>query len=577
LQPPPAVCEPPRREAPGFPRRLDPISEALVHGEGLSVEQLVARSADEHARRGLRDAASATRRGRRGPSAPPPEEEPSAQRHGEQRREVQFRFGRSLRACCAAAGMGAPPEDPPPTPSHSTPSTSYTAAGAEAPRAREVGARVLPWLDDFAFFKQGSHAEAEAERDHVFSTLGDLGLTRNETKGQAEVSHVLRDHLGYCIDTARGLFLLTVRREAALREGAYAILRRSAQNRRLVPTRELAAFAGLGQSSSLAVPLARFWLREVYTDIALCGHRWSGLTRLSAQALRDVREWTTLASSRHVGRAIWLAPDTAVGHVDAGPYGWGGQLDYQRSLPPAWGFWAPGEAELHITHRELIAVRLFVETYVDSLRGRRLLLYEDNQAVVAILTTLTTRSPEMMHELRRLVYVLGECDISLRATYIRSAQNVIADYWSRLARPHEYALSRRCFADVCYWWGECTVDAFAGAATALLPRFWAETQTLGAEAVDAFAQEWRGERAWAHPPPHMLPQLAQLLRARPEAEAYVVTPFWPGEAWFAELLALCDECVTFPAGSFERVAHDAPARLESWPCTIFRVRPRSSA
>ena len=30
---------------------------------------------------------------------------------------------------------------------------------------------------------------------------------------------------------------------------------------------------------------------------------------------------------------------------------------YQQVLPPAWGFWSPAEAELHITFRELRAVR----------------------------------------------------------------------------------------------------------------------------------------------------------------------------------------------------------------------------
>ena len=39
-------------------------------------------------------------------------------------------------------------------------------------------------------------------------------------------------------------------------------------------------------------------------------------------------------------------------------------------------------------------------------RGRRLLLYEDNQAVVAILTNLTTRSPLLMAELRALIELL---------------------------------------------------------------------------------------------------------------------------------------------------------------------------
>ena len=65
-------------------------------------------------------------------------------------------------------------------------------------------------------------------------------------KGQAEPSHLLEDHLGYGIDTARGLFLLTARREAKLRLGATALLFRAARHHRLVRARELASvpFAG---------------------------------------------------------------------------------------------------------------------------------------------------------------------------------------------------------------------------------------------------------------------------------------------------------------------------------------------
>ena len=132
---------------------------------------------------------------------------------------------------------------------------------------------MLPWLDDFAFFKQGSRAEALAERDHVFATLEDLGLQRSRTKGQPEPSHMLTDHLGYGIDTERGLFLLTASREAKLRGQASALLGHAARHRRHVRTRALAGFAGLAQASSLAVPLARFWLRSVYDDIVAGGQR----------------------------------------------------------------------------------------------------------------------------------------------------------------------------------------------------------------------------------------------------------------------------------------------------------------
>ena len=90
---------------------------------------------------------------------------------------------------------------------------------------------------------------------------------------------------------------------------------------------------------------------------------------------------------------------------------------------------------------------------------------------------------------------------------------------------------------------------------------------LHAAGVDAFSQVWRGERVWAHPPPSLLPQLAQLLRWEPAAEALVCAPYWPGKQWYSELLELSSELVTLPAGALRRVAHDAPPawNLGPWP------------
>ena len=269
-----------------------------------------------------------------------------------------------------------------------------------------------------------------------------------------------------------------------------------------------------------------------------------------------------------MGKPIALLPDTAVGSIDAGPLGWGGQL--QRGHPPVAGFWTAFEAAKHITWRELRAVRLFIEAHLDLLPGRRLLLEEDNQGVVAISRSLTSRSPELMAELRLLVHLLCLHDIGLRTRYIRSEDNIVADYFSRIARHREYRLSLEIFELVQQWWGRCSVDAFASDATTMLPRFWAEASGGAAEAVDAFAQPWEAEPlVWAHPPPSMLPQLVQLLQVQAAASALVCVPHWPGSPWFRMLMEMASSMATFPAGSLQRVAFDAPAGLESWPVTVF--------
>ena len=502
-----------------------------------------------------------------------------------------------------------------------------SAAGGTLPRP----VRTLPWLDDFAFFQQGTYEEACEARDHVGETFDSLGLLRAPDKGQWEPSHFLEDHLGYSVDTERGLFLLTPRREAKLAVEAHLLLRRAAANRRLVPARSLSSFCGLGQSSTLALPLGRFMLRALYDDMAARsggprdgleqagaerelaerGHllplqprrgHWRGNARLGKQSLEDLRWWASLRGSRHVGRAIWRRPETRVLHTDASDLGWGGTVDHERlaaraptewaaavqqAAPaavarqaglaaeqprrtPAAGFWSPEELPLHITFKELRAVRLSVEHFLPELTGRRVLLHEDNQAVVWILTNLVTRSPELMQELRALWALLDAHDIELRAVYIRSAANLIADYASRLACKGDYIIARARFDALQSAWGECTVDGFASPATALLPRWWSEALVEGAEATDAFAQEWRGELVWAHPPPGLLLHVAQFLEET-GAAAHVCAPYWPGAAWYSMLLDLSDEHVVMPPGTLQRVAADAAPRLGSWPVVVFRV------
>lgn len=441
----------------------------------------------------------------------------------------------------------------------------------QMPRAPNPPPKVMPWLDDFAFFLSGSLPQAKLARDFSFALLSLLGITRNATKGQPEPSTMLHDHLGYGIDSASMRFLLTAKRERKLRGMSSALLGEAARSSRLVPKRRLASLLGLAQSSDLALPLVRLWLRSPYDDVSSRAG-WTGAVRLSHQSMRDLRHLTTLRSSRHVGKPIALRPDTAVASVDAGPYGWGGQLWYRR-CPPVAGFWSPSEAARHITWRELRAVRLFIDAHIPLLERRRLLLHEDNQAVVAMVHSLTSRSPELMAELRLLVALLDEHDISLRSQYIRSKDNWVADFYSRIAAPREYTLLRSIFDAVESMWGPFSIDAFASDASAMLPRFWSERGDGAALAVDAFAQDWAAEQlVWAHPPPSMLPQLVQLLQLTP-CRAVVCAPTWPSAQWHATLASLATASAHFPPGALQPLAHDAPRLLSTWGVSVFLLAP----
>ena len=78
----------------------------------------------------------------------------------------------------------------------------------------------------------------------------------------------------------------------------------------------------------------------------------------------------------------------------------------------------------HITFKELKAVRCAIESFLLKVKGRRVLLHEENPSVVGVLTHLASRSPTMMSEPRKLFLLTDEQDISIRTKYIRNAANV---------------------------------------------------------------------------------------------------------------------------------------------------------
>jgi hypothetical protein len=106
-------------------------------------------------------------------------------------------------------------------------------------------------------------------------------------------------------------------------------------------------------------------------------------------------------SDQHNGRSIYKPIETAYLHSDFSGYGWGAMLNDNPAYH-ARGFWYDDDRHPYITWKELRAVRLAIESFLPQLRGRNVLLHEDNTAVVTTLSKLTTRSPVMMTELRRL-------------------------------------------------------------------------------------------------------------------------------------------------------------------------------
>jgi hypothetical protein len=281
--------------------------------------------------------------------------------------------------------------------------------------------------------------------------------------------------------------------------------------------------------------------------------------------------------SHNNGRSIFKPVETAYLHCDSSSFGWGAVLNDHHE---ARGFWDPTDLKQHITWKELKAVRLAVLSFLPHLRGRRVLLHEDNQSVIGVLTNLTSRSPALMNELRKLWFLLDINDVQLRTRYIRSAANIWADGLSRETDNSDWQLNPRVFRLLDASWGPHSIDRFATQSNAQLARYnsrWLDPTTEAVDSLRLPDAAWRAENNWCNPPWDLLDDLVLKLR-QCGAAATVIAPHWPGRPWYQQLTEMATAATVFPPSydlffPGQRGAHEGVGST-GWSVAAFRLPSR---
>ena len=296
-------------------------------------------------------------------------------------------------------------------PAHATPPP-----GCFYPTSRGAGAKVLPYLDDFLFiFKDEKSALAGSA--WVRDLLYWLGFTPHEKKCVWTPTRRL-EHLGLVVDFAQGVFEVPAVKMARLNNMAKGLLVAAAKNRRLVPKQALASFCGFAQSIKLAVSCAQLFLRKLYDA---CGtiQCWQGNVRLGRQALADLAWWANIPA-RLCRSPIQLKPGTPELYVDASKQGWGAVMAGQEAR----GYFTAAEQGMMIAQLEMRAVRYALLSFPEELKGRCVLLREDNSCTEAIIKNACSKSPVMLAEFRLLWELADEMNVTFKVVRVASADNL---------------------------------------------------------------------------------------------------------------------------------------------------------
>ena len=156
--------------------------------------------------------------------------------------------------------------------------------------------------------------------------------------------------------------------------------------------------------------------------------------RLSAEILKDIQWWITYINNFN-GKSVLLdeKPITCV-YTDACNTG-SGAVFGSDWVYCNWRQHWPAMADLHINHKETLAVVLAALYFSPLWVNKRIYILSYSTATVGIINRCSTREPRVMETLRYLFWLSVRYNFHITARHVPSHKNGDADCVSRLHEP----------------------------------------------------------------------------------------------------------------------------------------------
>lgn len=404
---------------------------------------------------------------------------------------------------------------------------------------RAEGVRVACYLDDLVIFGR-SPADCRRAGQRVANLLATLGFLLHPEKSSLVPSQRLR-FLGFDLDSRSLRVHLPRDKALALARECRRTWNFAVHRERFPSLRDLSCL--LGRMSAASGAFAEVRLRSVALERVRAagvrrGCRWDSPVRLGPEALAELRWWARHATALP-GRLLRLPAPDVVLRTDASSLGWGAVVVRAPRFPELRSWSASGRLPPELrsaisNETELFgigqAVRALARTR--DLRGVHLRVQTDSTAALFYVNKGAGRSLALTGLARPLWAALRRSGVILSAEHLPGRDNVAADGLSRrpltaadlTLRPHAFRYLERIF-------GPRSVDAFAEPHNAQVRRFACRWPLPGALPYNGLQLDYRRERAYAFPPPALVPILLHLL-ADQQAEALVVVPYRPYAPWW---------------------------------------------
>ena len=283
---------------------------------------------------------------------------------------------------------------------------------------------LLHYLDDFITAGPPQSPQCAFNLNTAITVCHRLGLPLHANKcvGPATSMTIL----GIELDSVNQVACLPEDKLLALRE-----LIHSWMPRRWCRKRELESLIGHLHHAAKVVWPGRAFLRR-FIDLLCCFRHKDHPVRINQEFRLDLQWWQQFLASWH-GVGFWLYPgmsaatDLVVTSDAAGAIGFGAYSQGQWF----YGAWSTVQARQSIAYQELFPLVIAAHLWGSLWARKHVLFRSDNEAVVAILTTRTSKVPALMHLLRDLLLSAARWGFTFTAAHVPGVENKIADAISR--------------------------------------------------------------------------------------------------------------------------------------------------
>lgn len=388
---------------------------------------------------------------------------------------------------------------------------------------RSCGFMSTIYLDDICLIAN-SYKECIHNINTTVKLLLALGFNINEEKSKMIPRYICK-YLGFIIDSKNLQISLPPEKREKIKKKLlkFRILTRC-------KIREFAHLVGLLASACPAVEYG--WL---YTK------QFERCKYLSLKSHNDYEKYMSIPSTLRCDFDWWIKViDYSVNRIkfddycieifsDASTTGWGIACAGVRAS----GVWSKDEKLKHINYLELLAAFIGLKIFAKSVYNNQVLLRIDNTTAISYINRMGgVQFPHLTSITKELWQWCEERNLFVFASYIRSAENDVADAESRKTHPDiEWELSDYAFQKVTTAFGTPNIDLFASRVNKKCQKYISWHRDPDAYAINAFSVNWSGYFFYAFPPfSIILKTLRKIISDK--ARGILIVPLWPTQPWY---------------------------------------------